>query len=123
MLNLLVWEKDVWLWEFLGWVGGVLLVDVRKLVVKVGVENVFFDWDLLWMCEGFYCFVGGIWVCIVRGIVFVLYCDLLWMEMVKLDINEVREFVEGVKVVYLELMLVYNLLLLFNWDVVGMNEV
>lgn len=98
-------------------------MNVRRLVVKMGVvEGVFFDWDLFRMREGYYRFDGGIKVCIVRGIVFVLYCDLLWMEMVKLDLNEVWEFVMCVKVKCLELMLVYNLLLLFNWDVVGMMD-
>jgi len=115
-------EKEARLREFASRVGGVSIVEAKKLAAKAGVTDVFFDWDLPRTREGYYRFAGGIAACIARGIAFAPHCDLLWMETAKPDINEAREFAEGVKAVHPELMLAYNLSPSFNWDAAGMNE-
>lgn len=93
--NLAEREKGERLSQWFSGVEGVSLVHARKLAAKLGVENVFFDWDLPRTREGFYRFEGGIRACVARGIAFAPYADLLWMETAKPDINEARAFAEG----------------------------
>jgi len=71
---------------------------------------------------GFYRFDGGIRACIARGIAFAPHCDLLWMETAKPEISEAREFAEGVKAVWPEVMLAYNQSPSFNWDAAGLTD-
>jgi isocitrate lyase len=120
--NLAEREKGERLSQWFSGVEGVSLVHARKLAAKLGVENVFFDWDLPRTREGFYRFEGGIRACVARGIAFAPYADLLWMETAKPDINEARAFAEGVKAVHPEVMLAYNLSPSFNWDAAGMSD-
>lgn len=54
---------------------------------------------------------------IVCGCSYVLYCDILWCEIGIFDLDEVYMFVEGIYVVFLGKLLVYNCLFLFNWRV------
>ena len=94
-LNLSEREKSDRLQQWFGGFEGLSLVHAKKLAAKLGVENVFFDWDLPRTREGFYRFDGGIRACIARGCAFAPYADLLWMETAKPDINEARLFAEG----------------------------
>ncbi|XP_024379761.1 isocitrate lyase [Physcomitrium patens] len=122
-LNLSEGEKSKRVREFLSQVGGLSIVNARRLAAKMGVaEGVFFDWDLPRTREGYYRFDGGIKACIARGIAFAPYCDLLWMETAKPDLNEAREFATCVKAKCPELMLAYNLSPSFNWDAAGMTD-
>ncbi|KAG0622666.1 hypothetical protein M758_3G114400 [Ceratodon purpureus] len=121
-LNLSQREKESRVREFMGQVDGLSMVEARRLAEKVGASDVFFDWDLPRTREGFYRFDGGIRACIARGIAFAPHCDLLWMETAKPDINEAREFAEGVKAVHPELMLAYNQSPSFNWDAAGLTD-
>lgn len=94
-LNLSEREKSDRLKQWFGGFEGLSLVHAKKLAAKLGVENVFFDWDLPRTREGFYRFDGGIRACIARGCAFAPYADLLWMETAKPDVNEARLFAEG----------------------------
>ena len=51
--NLAEREKGERLSQWFSGVEGVSLVHARKLAAKLGVENVFFDWDLPRTREGF----------------------------------------------------------------------
>jgi isocitrate lyase len=65
--------------------------------------------------EGFYRTRDGLAPCIARGLAFAPYSDLLWMETSTPDLDEARQFAEGVKAQYPDQMLAYNCSPSFNW--------
>jgi len=93
----------------------------RDLAASLGV-NIQWDWDKARVREGYYQVKGSVEYCIARGIAFAPYCDLLWMETSKPVYDEARHFAEGVKRVYPNKMLAYNLSPSFNWDASGMSD-
>ncbi|KAJ7531790.1 hypothetical protein O6H91_14G058600 [Diphasiastrum complanatum] len=97
-------------------------IEAVVLAEKLGVTNLFWDWDLPRTREGFYRFQGSTKAAIARGCAFAPYADLLWMETATPDALQAREFAEGVKARHPEVMLAYNLSPSFNWDAAGMND-
>ncbi|KAI3440872.1 Isocitrate lyase [Psidium guajava] len=89
---------------------------------RLGLKNLFWDWDLARTREGFYRFKGSVMAAIVRGWSFAPHCDLIWMETSSPDLVECTKFAEGVKSVQPETMLAYNLSPSFNWDASGMTD-
>ena len=65
--------------------------------------------------EGFYRTRDGLAPCIARGLAYAPYSDLLWMETSTPDLDEARQFAEGVKAQYPDQMLAYNCSPSFNW--------
>jgi isocitrate/methylisocitrate lyase len=65
--------------------------------------------------EGFYRTRAGLEPCIARGLAYAPYSDLLWMETSTPDLEEARQFAEGIKAVYPDQMLAYNCSPSFNW--------
>jgi isocitrate lyase len=65
--------------------------------------------------EGFYRTRAGLEPCIARGLAYAPYSDLLWMETSTPDLDEARQFAEGIKAVYPNQMLAYNCSPSFNW--------
>ena len=53
--------------------------------------------------------------CVVRGLAYAPYCDLLWMETSKPDLEQARKFAEAIRKEYPEQMLAYNCSPSFNW--------
>ncbi|KAK4766519.1 hypothetical protein SAY87_008161 [Trapa incisa] len=94
----------------------------REVTERLGVTNLFWDWDLPRTREGFYRFKGSVMAAVVRGWAFAPYCDLIWMETSSPDLVECTAFAEGVKSVHPEIMLAYNLSPSFNWDASGMTN-
>ncbi|KAK4255363.1 hypothetical protein QN277_008371 [Acacia crassicarpa] len=94
----------------------------RVIAERLGVRNLFWDWDLPRTREGFYRFKGSVKAAIVRGWSFAPHADLLWMETKGPNLVECTEFAEGVKSRYPEMMLGYNLSPSFNWDASGMSD-
>ncbi|XP_055823713.1 isocitrate lyase [Solanum dulcamara] len=94
----------------------------REIVERLGLPNLFWDWDLPRTREGFYRFQGSVEAAIVRGWAFAHHADLVWMETSSPDMIECTKFSEGVKSLRPELMLAYNLSPSFNWDASGMND-
>jgi len=94
----------------------------RELAERLGVSDVFWDWDLARTREGFYRFQGSTKAAIVRGWAFAPHADLIWMETSSPDMVECKEFAEGVKSKYPEQMLAYNLSPSFNWDAARMSD-
>jgi isocitrate lyase len=65
--------------------------------------------------EGFYRVKNGLEQCIVRGLAYASYADLIWMETSKPDLGLAREFAQEIRRVYPEKMLAYNCSPSFNW--------
>ncbi|XP_024029969.1 isocitrate lyase [Morus notabilis] len=94
----------------------------REIAEKLGLKNLFWDWDLPRTREGFYRFRGSVDAAIVRGWAFAPHADLIWMETASPDLAECTKFAEGVKSKHPEIMLAYNLSPSFNWDASGMSD-
>lgn len=84
--------------------------------------------DPVWDCEkprtreGYYLIKNGVDICIDRGLAFKPYADILWMETKTPDLNQAREFAEGIRKVYPNAMLAYNLSPSFNWSAHGLSD-
>lgn len=96
--------------------------EAREVAAKLGLPNLFWDWDLPRTREGFYRFKGSVDAAILRGWAFAPYTDLIWMETSSPDLNECIKFSDGVKSRYPNMMLAYNLSPSFNWDASNMND-
>ncbi|KAH9316143.1 hypothetical protein KI387_024770, partial [Taxus chinensis] len=96
--------------------------EARELAERLGVSNVFWDWDLARTREGFYRFQGSVKAAVVRGWAFGHHADLIWMETSSPDLAECKEFALGVKSKHPEIMLAYNLSPSFNWDAARMSD-
>ncbi|XP_039014888.1 isocitrate lyase-like [Hibiscus syriacus] len=94
----------------------------REIADRLGLTNLFWDWDLPRTREGFYRFKGSVMAAVVRGRAFAHHADLIWMETSSPDLVECTKFAEAVKSMHPELMLAYNLSPSFNWDASGMTD-
>ncbi|GLJ39455.1 hypothetical protein SUGI_0806020 [Cryptomeria japonica] len=103
-------------------VDGLSHFEARELADKLGVSNVFWDWDLPRTREGFYRFQGSVKASVMRGWAFAPHADLIWMETSSPDLVECKEFAQGVKSKHPEIMLAYNLSPSFNWDAARMSD-
>jgi isocitrate lyase len=65
--------------------------------------------------EGFFRFKGGPQAAIARGLAYAPYADILWCETSKPDVEEAREFAEGIHKIYPGKFLAYNCSPSFNW--------
>ncbi|HWZ64066.1 MAG TPA: isocitrate lyase [Steroidobacteraceae bacterium] len=65
--------------------------------------------------EGFYTVKAGLEAAIARGCAYAPYVDLVWCETAKPDLDEAREFAEGVHARFPDKMLAYNCSPSFNW--------
>ena len=65
--------------------------------------------------EGFFRMAGGLKCAIARAVAYAPFADLLWCETSTPDLNEAREFAEGVHAKFPGKMLAYNCSPSFNW--------
>jgi len=65
--------------------------------------------------EGFFFTRKGLPAAIARGLAYAPYADLLWCETAKPDLEEARQFAEGIHARYPGKMLAYNCSPSFNW--------
>ncbi|HET7705957.1 MAG TPA: isocitrate lyase [Thermoanaerobaculia bacterium] len=65
--------------------------------------------------EGFHRIKGGLEAAIARGVAYAPYADLVWCETSTPDLEEAREFAEGIHKHYPGKMLAYNCSPSFNW--------
>jgi len=65
--------------------------------------------------EGFFCIKGGLQSAIARAVAYAPYADLLWCETSHPDLEEARQFAEGVHAKYPGKLLAYNCSPSFNW--------
>lgn len=66
--------------------------------------------------EGFYEVTGGLDSAIARGLAYAPYCDLIWCETAKPDLDEARHFAEAIHAEYPGKMLAYNCSPSFSWS-------
>ena len=66
--------------------------------------------------EGFYRITGGIDMCIARGLSYAPYSDLIWMETSTPNLEDARNFAEGIHEQFPGEMLAYNCSPSFNWQ-------
>jgi len=65
--------------------------------------------------EGFFTVTAGLRAAIARGCAYAPYADLVWCETAKPDLEEAREFAEGVHARFPGKLLAYNCSPSFNW--------
>lgn len=85
-----------------------------------GIE-IFWDWDMPRTREGFYRYQGGTGCAINRAVAYAPYSDLLWMETKSPILAQAQEFAKGVRSVWPDQWLAYNLSPSFNWDAAGLS--
>jgi isocitrate lyase len=78
-------------------------------------DQPFVDYDAGRTVEGFYRVRNGLEPCIARAVAYAPYCDLIWCETSKPDLEQARKFAEGVHKVHPGKMLAYNCSPSFNW--------
>lgn len=66
--------------------------------------------------EGFHQVSGGLDSAIARGLAYAPYCDLIWCETAKPDLDEARRFADAIHAEYPAKMLAYNCSPSFNWS-------
>ncbi|KAL7311077.1 isocitrate lyase 1 [Mucor circinelloides] len=93
----------------------------RAIAKEYGVE-IFWDWDLPRVREGYYRYEGGTEAATSRAVAFAPYADMLWMETKKPILSQAKQFSEGVLSVHPKVLLCYNLSPSFNWDAAGLND-
>lgn len=65
--------------------------------------------------EGYYPYQNGIKSAIARGLAYAPYADMIWCETSHPDLEEAKEFAEGIRSVYPDKLLSYNCSPSFNW--------
>ena len=65
--------------------------------------------------EGFFRIHGGVECAIARGLAYAPFCDMLWCETSHPDLDEARQFAEGIRREYPGKLLAYNCSPSFNW--------
>jgi len=65
--------------------------------------------------EGFYRIEGGIKMAIARGLAYAPYADMIWCETSHPDLDEAKQFSEGIRREYPDKLLSYNCSPSFNW--------
>ncbi|ODQ65810.1 isocitrate lyase [Nadsonia fulvescens var. elongata DSM 6958] len=88
----------------------------RKLAKQIIGKDVFFDWDAPRVREGYYRYQGGTQCAVNRGRAYAPYADLIWMESKLPDYAQAEEFAQGIKSLYPDQWLSYNLSPSFNWN-------
>lgn len=99
--------------------------DARELAItRLGItpDQIHWSWDAPRTREGFYRIRGDTEYCIRRGLHYAPYADILWMETAKPIYSQAEAFAKGIRAVYPEKLLCYNLSPSFNWDAAGMGE-
>src|SRR4051812_45927671 len=66
--------------------------------------------------EGYYHVSGGMRSAVARGVAYAPYADLVWCETSTPDLDEAREFAEGIHERYPDKLLAYNCSPSFNWE-------
>jgi len=66
--------------------------------------------------EGYAPVSGGLEMAVARGLAYAPYCDMIWFETSKPDLDEARKFAEAIHAKYPNKLLAYNLSPSFNWS-------
>lgn len=97
---------------------GISIREQRKLASELLGRSIYFDWDIPRVREGLYRYQGGTKCSVMRARAFSPHADLVWMESNYPDYQQAKEFAQGVRQVFPNKMLAYNLSPSFNWTTV-----
>ena len=90
--------------------------DAAKLITNdIDDRDKSFIQDEARTSEGFYHIEGGIDMAIARGLAYAPYADMIWCETSHPDLDEAKQFSEGIKREYPDKLLSYNCSPSFNW--------
>jgi isocitrate lyase len=89
--------------------------EARALAKESYGIDLFWDWDMPRVREGFYRYEGGTEAATSRSIAFAPYADMLWMETKKPILSQAQQFAKGVLAASPKSLLCYNLSPSFNW--------
>ena len=90
--------------------------DAAKLLTNdIDDRDKCFIQDVARTSEGFYQIEGGIDMAIARGIAYAPYADMIWCETSHPDLDEAKQFSEGIRSEYPDKLLSYNCSPSFNW--------
>ena len=90
--------------------------DAAKLITNdIDDRDKSFIQDEARTSEGFYQIEGGIDMAISRGLAYAPYADMIWCETSHPDLDEAKQFSEGIKREYPDKLLSYNCSPSFNW--------
>ncbi|KAF2399402.1 isocitrate lyase and phosphorylmutase [Trichodelitschia bisporula] len=89
--------------------------EARAIAKGITGTDVYFNWDAARTREGYYRYKGGCQCAINRAIAYAPYADMIWMESKLPDYAQAEEFAQGVRAVWPEQKLAYNLSPSFNW--------
>ncbi|KAJ1937433.1 isocitrate lyase 1 [Kickxella alabastrina] len=106
-------------------VGKLSNIEARALAITVfggKAGEIYWNWDAPRPREGYYRYRGGTAACIMRAVAYAPYSDLLWMETAKPILRQAEEFAHGVRAVFPDQWLAYNLSPSFNWDAAGLSD-
>lgn len=98
------------------------LTEMRREAKRLIGESLFWCWEAPRTREGYYRLKPGTQTCIKRAIAFAPYCDILWMETKKPDLEQCLEFASTVRKVDPNILLGYNQSPSFNWDSANMTD-
>ncbi|KAK9457298.1 isocitrate lyase [Dipodascopsis uninucleata] len=96
--------------------------DAAVLFKKLTGQEIYWNWDAPRTREGYYRIRGGTNYAVARAVAYTPYADMLWMESKKPDYKQAEEFAKGVKAVYPDQWLAYNLSPSFNWTTAMSTE-
>jgi isocitrate lyase len=65
--------------------------------------------------EGFFRINGGVECAIARGLAYAPFCDMIWCETSHPDLDEAKQFADGIRNMYPDKLLAYNCSPSFNW--------
>ena len=97
-------------------VSGTSNKEARALAKKLLGKDLYFDWEAPRVREGYYRYQGGTQCAVNRARAFAPYADIIWMESRLPDFEQAVEFATGVKSLYPDQWLSYNLSPSFNWN-------
>ena len=102
---------------------GMSLCEMREVASKLlPGGNLYWCWDAPRTREGYYRIQCGTPICIARAVAFAPYCDILWMETKRPDLQQCVEFAAAVRKVDPHILMGYNQSPSFNWDTAGMSD-
>lgn len=102
--------------------GTTSIANAALIAKSMGIQDVYWNMDMPRSREGYYQIRGGLECCIERGKAYAPYSDLIWMETKKPGLPLARKFANGVKSMWPDQFLAYNLSPSFNWDATGWSD-
>ncbi|KAI9893824.1 MAG: isocitrate lyase 1 [Vezdaea aestivalis] len=90
-------------------------LEARAIAKNLTGVDIHFDWDSPRTREGYYRYQGGCQCAVNRAVAYAPYADLIWMESKLPDFKQAEEFATGVRAVWPDQKLAYNLSPSFNW--------